>query len=645
MTTENPPAAVGNDNDGRKGAGDLADSGGRNRNPFSDWPWGAQFAAVMTVLVLASFLLIVMPVLGVMRLNESSGVTDGMEVWGTMLAALLGLTTMTISAIFLFMTLRIDRGARAEARKAAEKEMRDATKKAEEAARSAIDGAIKTEVGKAHDAIDETVKEANEKIANRIEAVDEMVSRKISERISDTMDDFVAGVNRRLIAAREDVVQRANEATQRIDSRIAALDESMARQMNEATQRIDSRVGTVDDNLAQRLSEATQRFDNRVIAIDENLARRLDGATERIDGRVLSIDENMDKKLTAAAEGMDGRMETLRSGLASVRGEVRSLGEDVAGIDRRMEDVERRVTKLEPSRSRSRSRKMEPNSRSGTEAGRAPADDGTTAGAGIPVGLGLLFVLGLNVFAVLGVLVFLDAPAAPRLSAQPGDGSVTLRWTGDLNHMNVGGWQVQMREAGREYGDWEVVDPVSDPPNRTLTHGVGNLQNGWTYVFRVRVKSRRDGVSPPSNEAIAAPTAAGAIGEQVAGIARRIADPYCEGRARDVGTVEFAVDSAALDCDSGAGPMQAIVGMLNARGAKGLVLVVGRATPDGAVVGNLDLSERRSNAVITCLEERVRTWRGRLEFREVVEGENYGETSSERSARVVLCEGAPTTID
>ena len=194
--TGDSPAAVGNHNDdGRDGnddrkgagdrtAGDLAGGGGANHGTLSKWPWGAQFAAVMTVLVLASFLLIVMPVLGVMRLNESSGVTDGMEVWGAMLAALLGLTTMTISAILLFMTLRIDRGARAEARKAAEKEMKDATKKAREAATSAIDNAIRTQVHKAHDTIDEKVKEVKEVLEKRVRAVDEIVSKTVSERIS-----------------------------------------------------------------------------------------------------------------------------------------------------------------------------------------------------------------------------------------------------------------------------------------------------------------------------------------------------------------------------------------------------------------------------------------------------------------------------
>lgn len=102
------------------------------------WPQPLQFAlAIVVVFVIAG--LILFPPVYTSRLLVDAGIdTSGaMSIWAPMLAVLIGLTTVTISGIFLFMTFRIDRGtkrvAREEAAKTAEKEARDeAAKVAEE---------------------------------------------------------------------------------------------------------------------------------------------------------------------------------------------------------------------------------------------------------------------------------------------------------------------------------------------------------------------------------------------------------------------------------------------------------------------------------------------------------------------------------
>lgn len=106
-------------------------------NEFKDqgwsrpWPWGAQFVLVVLGLLLAGTLLVGLPILVASKFGATYGVSDA-NVWSPMIAALLGLTTMTITGIFLFMTLRIDRGtkntARTMARKVARKEVKAAEK-------------------------------------------------------------------------------------------------------------------------------------------------------------------------------------------------------------------------------------------------------------------------------------------------------------------------------------------------------------------------------------------------------------------------------------------------------------------------------------------------------------------------------------
>ena len=85
------------------------------------WPWPVQFVTLLIVLVVAT-ILIILPVLVVRVLGDEYAFSSGTDLWTAMIAILLGLTTMTVSGVFVFMTFRIDRGARLEAQKIAKKE-------------------------------------------------------------------------------------------------------------------------------------------------------------------------------------------------------------------------------------------------------------------------------------------------------------------------------------------------------------------------------------------------------------------------------------------------------------------------------------------------------------------------------------------
>ena len=77
-------------------------------------PWWARFVLYLSSLGLAAFMM-VLPVWSVQRY----GATSGVDLWGPVMATLVGLTTMTISGIFVFMTFRIDRGTKLTAQRTA----------------------------------------------------------------------------------------------------------------------------------------------------------------------------------------------------------------------------------------------------------------------------------------------------------------------------------------------------------------------------------------------------------------------------------------------------------------------------------------------------------------------------------------------
>lgn len=92
------------------------DSGGS----WGDWPWYAVFLMVVVFSLIATLLFVFPPALvRILGVSPTVGEVPSLDLWAGPYVAL---TAVLLSAIFLFMTLRIDRGAKAEARKEARKE-------------------------------------------------------------------------------------------------------------------------------------------------------------------------------------------------------------------------------------------------------------------------------------------------------------------------------------------------------------------------------------------------------------------------------------------------------------------------------------------------------------------------------------------
>ena len=94
---------------------DQMDTHGTPTEPIPSgpaWPWWGELLLAVSALAVIGILLIGLPVWSA---TQFSGGVAASDVWIPMMAVLVGLTTITVSGIFLFMTFRIDRGTKLQA--------------------------------------------------------------------------------------------------------------------------------------------------------------------------------------------------------------------------------------------------------------------------------------------------------------------------------------------------------------------------------------------------------------------------------------------------------------------------------------------------------------------------------------------------
>lgn len=119
-----------------------------------EWPLWVLLILIVVAFGAAATLIIGLPIWNAVQFARFGG--NYGDAWSPMIAVLVGLTTMTISGIFVFMTFRIDRGAKLEAQQTAEK---TAKKTLKELAKK-----TKIEIKKAKQAGDELENDARAKI-------------------------------------------------------------------------------------------------------------------------------------------------------------------------------------------------------------------------------------------------------------------------------------------------------------------------------------------------------------------------------------------------------------------------------------------------------------------------------------------------
>lgn len=221
-TTGSPPATssevTSNNSNAGNGQSTPTDS---SPSTGSEWPWWGQLILAMFALVLVALFLIGLPYAMTVAI-ENPGTLHAANVWTAMIPTLMGLTTMTISGIFVFMTFRIDRGARAEAQKTANK-----------AVNEAVDKKIQLEVEKKMDELLKgRMEEADRQLGNRMKEVDRQLGNRMKE------------VDRQL-EARSEALEKFMEMT------IAALDERLAERFANADARVSGRVADAENRVTE----------------------------------------------------------------------------------------------------------------------------------------------------------------------------------------------------------------------------------------------------------------------------------------------------------------------------------------------------------------------------------------------------------
>ena len=265
--------------------GQRPNSGSPN-NPGSrvsvgeDWPWWAQFFLALFAMALVALFLIGLPYVMTVAF-EHSGNRGTTEAWTAMVPALLGLTTMTISGIFVFMTFRIDRGAKAEARAAAEEIAKESVKNI------FTNPAESEEVRKWQEHL---FKEMARQMANRIEKMDQRVEAQEKEFV-EKMDQRIEKMDQRI----EKMDQRIETQEKEFVEKMEKMDQRMEAQYDASNQRIAMRVSSIDDRLKERFDDADDRLKERFDDADGRIGARVEDAENRIEWRFDWLERNADE--------------------------------------------------------------------------------------------------------------------------------------------------------------------------------------------------------------------------------------------------------------------------------------------------------------------------------------------------------------
>ena len=217
---------------------------------FEDWPDWAKPAMALAVTVLLGGAWIGIPFLVAWRLMNQSAEL-GVVTYQPMMTVLVAMTTATIAGVFLFMTLRIDRGTRLKAESVAKRAAEDAMESEVERAQAQVEGLVEVAHGKIEKEVMLTrrhlgeIKEAAESLLDEIETRAKQIQSDAAETVGTFLrEKFDEGTVpeeiRKEIAARltKDVLRDHVEAVLTIDASIQAVGEyarQRARELDPAT--------------------------------------------------------------------------------------------------------------------------------------------------------------------------------------------------------------------------------------------------------------------------------------------------------------------------------------------------------------------------------------------------------------------------
>lgn len=250
-----------------------------SKDDIRQWPWKAQFAALLIVLALATFL-IVLPVLVVRVLDTEYAFSSETDLWAAMIAILLGLTTMTVSGVFVFMTFRIDRGARLEARETAREEAKKAMK---EYGRNVVDGLheklkaqfddSKRKIDKLYSSVMTDVAEVADKAKTDVAKV----AKRTKEDVSHFADTVKTDVAKVADTVKTDVTQFADTVKTDVSQLADKVEANVSRLADTSVKAVETQVKESD----QRITEKFDAGMREIGALFETAWEKAQAAIER----------------------------------------------------------------------------------------------------------------------------------------------------------------------------------------------------------------------------------------------------------------------------------------------------------------------------------------------------------------------------
>lgn len=182
----------------------------QDRNNKKIWPFSSKetFVGVVTVLIIVCW--VGLPIWSATQFIRD-GSTSTADAWTPLLSVFVALTTLTVSAIFLFMTFRIDRGVKFEAQSTAEKAI------------NKIKTGVETHINKvkkgAEDHIKRTITNAKKNVETHMNEVKKKAKDDMDRAITDAKNDVEEDINKAIREAGKD----AKEAKEKIMNRIDQL--------------------------------------------------------------------------------------------------------------------------------------------------------------------------------------------------------------------------------------------------------------------------------------------------------------------------------------------------------------------------------------------------------------------------------------
>ena len=283
------------------------------------WPWPAQFLLVVIALATAVVLLIWIPMHVAPSFVEGSSRGTAPD-FSMMMAVFVGLTAMTVSGIFLFMTFRIDRGTKTTARRVAQKA---GEAKAEEVAKNELGKLVNERLTKMWgDYVIEDIRKKKQALNERIEGMNKGLDTQVSEleKHECRADRIVSNLEKTGKDARirmEEIKEQAESELKRMgeDGRRAleAIGEQAGKAIKEASERVVKSVEEAEGGAVKSVEEAGKAAADAARRAGENVRDGIRN-TEReernqVEKAGADARERIEREMTDIAEDARKRLD------------------------------------------------------------------------------------------------------------------------------------------------------------------------------------------------------------------------------------------------------------------------------------------------------------------------------------------------